>query len=178
MKILLWLICGLAFSVSASAQLTTFPVGKIDRSFADRGTLLSEAGAASYLTGNSVQLADGKMVFVNTYGNPRFGQDVIGVTKLLTTGLPDTSFGNGGFAFFSIGASASSESIQNLADGKLIIVGRTAAAQGFNYNDVLAIRLNADGTLDTAFGNNGILIKDLSQPGSPDSSDDMANRGA
>jgi uncharacterized delta-60 repeat protein len=175
MKILLSLFCGLIFAASASAQLTTYPVGKIDRSFGDRGTLIPEVGAASYRTGNSVQLPDGKMVFVNTYNNAAFGHDVIGVTKLLASGLPDTSFGNGGFAFFSIGVYASAESIQNLPDGNLIIVGTTAAKQGFNYNDVLVLRLNADGSPDTSFGNNGILIKDFSEPGSPNAGIDSAD---
>jgi uncharacterized delta-60 repeat protein len=54
-------------------------------------------------------------------------------------------------------------------DGKLLLAGVTTTGTDAydNFNLILA-RFNTDGTLDTAFGNNGYVLHDIDHPTSPD----------
>lgn len=154
------------------AQLTGFPAGKIDRSFGDKGNFLAQAGGE--LPGKVIQLADGKLFWAHRFASSFPARSNIGLTRLLPDGQTDTSFGNGGGTIFSIGASTELGSIQSLPDGKLLVTGSTTANQNAPNRDLLAFRINSDGTLDTSFGNNGLVIKDLPEKGSSDISNDTA----
>jgi len=82
------------------------------------------------------------------------------------SGTLDSSFGSGGKVVTSVNAGedvARGVSIQT--DGKIIVAGHTFSSI-FGY-DFFCIRYNTDGTLDTAFGTNGIATFDL-QVGSDD----------
>lgn len=46
------------------------------------------------------------------------------------------------------------------SDGKIILAGYGDSG-GFTLNDFILVRLNANGTLDNTFGNNGIVITDV-----------------
>ena len=98
------------------------------------------------------------------------------ITLLLTTlvhaqnaGSLDTSFGDAGKVFTIIGgieSKANGVAIQQ--DGKIVVVGYAVSSLG--DKDFLAIRLNYDGSFDTSFGVNGIVLTDLQNY-----SDDIAN---
>src|SRR5262249_45418245 len=46
------------------------------------------------------------------------------------------------------------------ADGKIVLVGREGPSSGFNFDAAMA-RLNADGSLDTSFGTNGLVVQSM-----------------
>ncbi len=76
-------------------------------------------------------------------------------------GVLDAAFGNKGKVLTAIGfyhSSASNAVLQ--ADGKIIVI---AGAQLANTNSFALVRYNVNGTLDSAFGNGGIMLNS-SQP--------------
>ncbi len=71
-------------------------------------------------------------------------------------GVLDAAFGDKGKVLTAIGfyhSSASDAVLQ--ADGKIIVI---AAAQSGNTKSFALVRYNVDGSLDTTFGNGGILL--------------------
>jgi uncharacterized delta-60 repeat protein len=80
----------------------------------------------------------------------------IGVKKIFPNGTPDSNFGtSGSFTFDFAGFSDFCYDIAVQSDGKIILVG--AAGITAANPDFLAIRLNADGSIDSTFGNQGIV---------------------
>ena len=76
----------------------------------------------------------------------------------------DTTFGTGGIATYDFNGSPSNtdndqaRDVAVQADGKIVMVGYAYVTSS---NNALAImRFNADGTIDTTFGNNGQIIND------------------
>ncbi|SRR6266567_4204704 len=66
----------------------------------------------------------------------------------------DTTYGNGGKVITSFGMYADAQDVALQSDGKAVVVG-------YNYNgsaNWVIARYNTDGTLDTSFGTNGIVI--------------------
>jgi uncharacterized delta-60 repeat protein len=82
-------------------------------------------------------------------------------------GTLDANFGNGGKVVTTVNGLEKAHGLVVQADGKIVVAGYTYNAN--TGNDFLCIRYNANGTLDTTFGNNGIATFDV-QPGG----DDMA----
>ncbi|NQY22086.1 MAG: hypothetical protein HRT40_12415, partial [Campylobacteraceae bacterium] len=83
------------------------------------------------------------------------GNDLV-VIQLNTNGLLDTSFGDSGIKLINAGGAMRSRS-EFIIDpqGKIIVVGENGD------DDFVIARLNADGSFDTKFGNNGIAIIDI-----------------
>ena len=125
--------------------------------------------------------SDGKIVFAGTTSD--ISGDNIVVARLNTDGSLDTTFGAGnadgspdGVVTLSLGAgSDSAVAIAVQADGRLVVAGNSTSTSGDNSNNIVVVRLNADGTMDAYFG--------TANDGSPDgvvnvslsSGDDMAN---
>ena len=90
-----------------------------------------------------VQQQDGKIVGAGTRGGH------VGLIRLNANGTLDTSFvgpsgtGNGAFVI-NVGTADQALGLAVHGDGKIVIVGSSD-------NDVLVMRLNADGSYDTAF---------------------------
>lgn len=89
-----------------------------------------------------------------------------GVLRYLPSGALDPSFGSGGFAAINPSSllldGAGGVALQS--DGK-ILVSSSALTSDASQAGVAVVRLNADGTLDTAFGNGGVAF--VAVPGGP-----------
>ncbi len=76
--------------------------------------------------------------------------------RLKTDGTLDTNFGNGGKLLMPVGSSTDEgRSVIQQADGKLVVAGKSYNGSIYDFS---LVRLNADGTLDTGFGNGGKLL--------------------
>jgi len=71
-------------------------------------------------------------------------------------GTPDATFGDAGVVVGSLGPEGDSLTGQLLeqSDGKILAIGRSG-------NDQLLVRFNPDGTLDSSFGGDGLLLLSL-----------------
>jgi uncharacterized delta-60 repeat protein len=109
---------------------------------------------------------DGKIVAAGyttvVTGHRRFNIDDYEsvVTRYNLDGTPDTSFGNGGQVLDTISI-ARAVAVQK--DGKVLVAGAVMAGDGTiplpspGANSLALARLNPDGSLDTSFGNGGVV---------------------
>jgi uncharacterized delta-60 repeat protein len=146
-------------------RCTPSVAGILDRSFAVGGkaTFNFNVGGGTFDVANAVAVQrDGKVVVVGDVaanGTPR-----IGVIRYNPDGTIDPTFSTGTFSLGSSGVTAKAVAIQ--PDGKLVIGGNFYPNP--TYPDFLAVRLNADGSLDTTFGSGGFRHIDLGGVGLAD----------
>jgi uncharacterized delta-60 repeat protein len=92
---------------------------------------------------------DGKVVLAGL-SSPADDTD-ISVRRLLPNGAFDPGFGVDGETTVDLPGDDQASSVALQADGKIVIVGQTA-----QNNDAVAVRFTTDGSLDKAFGDDGI----------------------
>ncbi len=125
---------------------------------------------------------DGSVYHVGYVDSAAVVDRVVALTKTKADGTLDTSFGIGGIVTKNFrsgpfqagpvgnaptGTSESGRAVVVQEDGKIIVVAHaeTPADSGkdnLSDNDIYVSRFNPDGTLDTAYGTNGVLRIDLS----------------
>lgn len=134
--------------------------GTLDSSFGTNG--VSQASAE--ITGLAMQ-NDGKFLL-------GYKDNDLGVGRMNTNGSIDTSFGINGMAMVNIGVDVYSnnnfvnsydytESIQLQSDGKIIVAGTTTYYNSASVENLGMVRFNIDGSLDTTFGTNGIVVQNF-----------------
>jgi len=149
---------GTSGTVSAQQGVTVTvrgPAGSLDTSFADGGkAIVPIDGSDDYARAMTVQ-PDGKIV-VAGWGNTSIGY-AFELARLQRDGALDTAFGNAGKVLTKIGnGAAEANAVALQADGKILVAGTVnESPKGKSF--ALA-RYNSDGSLDTAFGSNGIVI--------------------
>ncbi len=87
--------------------------------------------------------------------------DDIGLARFLTTGTLDTSFGNGGVREVSLRGPVNATALDAVAqaDGKIVAAGRVGVS--LHDRDFALARYLPDGSLDPAFGQQGIVTTDF-----------------
>lgn len=80
------------------------------------------------------------------------------VVRYTADGQIDTSFGNSGMELISVGTDASAQEMMIDSQGRIVLMGY---ANTGSSNDFAVVRLNANGSIDTTFGNNGIFTLDI-----------------
>ena len=135
---------GLARSTSPRAPATDLNVEEFAK--------LSFGTTDEAVTDFTVQ-ADGRFVVV---GHAARGADAdVAVARYLQNGAIDTTFGNGGVTLVRLsGGDDGAEAVAVQTDGRIVVAGfTTGAATG---TDSFAMRLNADGSIDSEFAVNGV----------------------
>jgi uncharacterized delta-60 repeat protein len=156
-------------SSSVFAVLRYNSNGSLDASFDSDGMVTTSIGAYGNIAQSVVVLPDGKIVaagssFGETVGLATISSsgDRFACVKYNPNGSLDTSFGQGGKAIAVVRpkarAFAMSAALQ--PDGKIIAAGHLA-----NHNtiatDFVVTRFNANGSLDSSFGQSGIIISKI-----------------
>jgi uncharacterized delta-60 repeat protein len=124
---------------------------QLDPTFGAGGTaLFNPSGYHEDFAFHLAVQSDGKIVTTDTadYDQSR-------IIRANVDGSLDTSFGTDGLATFKFGTGM--EGVNNLAvdsRGRIVFVG---TAQSGEFTDSYVGRLNPDGSLDTTFGDNGIV---------------------
>ncbi len=143
--------------------------GSLDTSFDDNGLVRTNLGSIQDLGAAVALQPDGKIILAGVTGAPAFGptptlQD-FGVVRYDSNGSLDTSFDSDGIAITTFEGSGFDQSRQIVAlqtDGKLLVVGATGAGPTSAASNNFALaRYNADGSLDTTFGTDGLVITDF-----------------
>ena len=106
---------------------------------------------------------DGKLVVAGMARDG--GKASFAVTRLLANGTLDASFGQGGKVRFDVSAANEGASAVALQpDGKIVVAGASCPSGSgvLSCYDFAVARLNADGTLDTTFDQDGKVTTDFS----------------
>lgn len=164
------IVAGGAFfdgSTTTSFALARYnPDGSLDSSFGFNGLVITDFNDESETTSEIASIAlqsDGKIVAGGIFNDG--SNNVFALARYNSDGSLDTAFGMNGLVItdfndeFPGGSLSDIRSIAIQKDGKIVAGG------GFNdgSNNVLALaRYNADGSLDKAFGMNGLMITAIS----------------
>lgn len=121
--------------------------GDVDSSFGINGTAKVNNGLG-LLFSVSV-LSNGKIISSGSLNGS------LAAVQFKTNGTADSSFGNNGISF--LGFDARCNSIVQQSDGKIVLGGIIGYGLDSPYH-MLLLRLNTNGSLDTTFGDTGIVI--------------------
>lgn len=128
------------------------PDGTLDETFAEGGVLIVEAYNESYAY-DIVVLEDNSILITGASADDMFAFSGY-MFKLDATGNIDSSFGEAGEVLTSfIEGDEFIHAAKIDSDGKIVVVGKATNAD-FNVEPFVA-RFNADGSVDTSFGENG-----------------------
>lgn len=130
--------------------------GDLDASFGDAGevTLTTPGNEAS--AGAVALLPDGRLVVAGTVTTPS-GSALL-LARLATDGTLDPTFGSGGTVTTDVGGDAGVNDLLLQPNGALVAVGDATFA---GDHRIMAVRWDADGTLDAGFGTGGVAILDV-----------------
>ncbi len=126
--------------------------GTLDSSFGNSGKVLTSSSTgyldctAAALTSNGSIVASGDVSFVGETGG-------FFAMKYFADGELDTTFGNKGIGIVTNAGYGDAVAVQS--DDKIIIAGYDYELFGPYF--ITAARLNADGSVDTTFGKNGLI---------------------
>jgi uncharacterized delta-60 repeat protein len=160
-------VAGLLFVVGSAEAAG----GSLDPSFGSDGV------ATTWLNGNSASALviqpDGKLVVVGTWTPTGSAlPSSIALARYSPTGVPDPGFGNNGVVTTALGGlapgtSAGAEAAVLQPDGKIVAAGwGPGAAPKTSNSQFTLVRYSPDGSLDTSFGNGGVVTTTLGLIGS------------
>ncbi|MBK9731115.1 MAG: T9SS type A sorting domain-containing protein [Chitinophagaceae bacterium] len=139
--------------------ITYAQAGILDSSFANNGIATYFGFEFNNSTSSAMQ-TDGKIIFSGLSN-----QDCA-VTRFLSSGIPDSSFGTNGISIHKMNQINATETVAECAlqpDGKIVVAGATKQWNGTDYFwDVAVLRFNSDGSIDNSFGYNGKFATDIS----------------
>jgi uncharacterized delta-60 repeat protein len=125
--------------------------GSLDSSYGNGGWMTVDMGGSA--AGNAIALQpDGKIVIGGTgRGDGGTGPLALAAVRLKSDGSLDQSFGTGGIATVPIGSVAQATGIAIQSDGKIVLGGAAVT----DHHRFVVARLNANGSIDSGFGNGG-----------------------
>lgn len=133
--------------------------GILDNTFGSGGKVFASWDCGSSPADNEIKIqSDGKIVLGTRYYNG--ANDDFIVARYNANGTPDISFGENGQVITQIGSYHDwCNSIAIQSDDKILAGGSTENGLEGEFNsDFALLRYNSDGTIDSSFGNNGIVI--------------------
>ena len=157
-------------SYAHSIALARFnPNGILDKKFGDGGIIITKVGINSRSTGVAV-MPDGRIV-VAGWAFIEKGKEGITLAMYQADGSLDMRFGNQGFLIFPMEYSAAYvHSLAVQPDGKITVGGKITLRK--EYRDqffirsvpddyIFLARINSNGSFDTVFGQNGVVVTDI-----------------
>lgn len=149
------------------------------RNYVVSGTLDSSFGFGSIVTHSPIPNESasveavavqpgGKIVVAAVSGR---GDDGLLLARYVPSGALDTSFGDGGYVETPVGDWAKAEAVAVQPDGKIVVAGTRSPQAGEDVqSEFVLARYNANGSLDTSFGTDGMtstVIPESPPPSTP-----------
>jgi uncharacterized delta-60 repeat protein len=131
--------------------------GSLDTTFNETGKLVLHSIGFN-ATGSDIAVqADGKILVSGTsYSHET--RDDFALVRLNADGSADTSFNGTGLVVTDLGSMHDrANAITVLADGKILVVGGSSLPD----HNIVVIRYNPDGTLDTSLNGSGVVVTDV-----------------
>ncbi len=133
--------------------------GSLDESFADNGIFIyADSDGSRYIMDVKLQ-SDGKIVMAGHWVMTGYYQ--YGILRLNEDGSFDDTFGTDGISLINVTNGYDVPQYIRIRPDGSILIGGSATAEGSSENILAMICLNANGTLDENFGNNGIVLSPL-----------------
>lgn len=132
--------------------------GALDEFFGNQGLSFIDFGTSSSSLEDIALQPDGKIVAAGwAIDYTDLTAVYFGLARVNPDGTLDTSFGNGGKVVTDVspGYFNFATNVVLQPDGKILAAGHAEDASG---NNLALVRYNMDGTIDSSFGNNGIVI--------------------
>lgn len=152
-----WSRHGTSVAAAAALGLVTAGVawaaaGARDPAFGEDGVVTERSALVFVLEGRAVAIQrDGKIVVA---GLVNFGTPDFAVWRYLPDGTRDDTFGSGGLAILILPDVEEARAVALQNDGKIVVAG---VAGESSDRDFMLARFNVDGSLDTDFGNQGVV---------------------
>jgi uncharacterized delta-60 repeat protein len=133
--------------------------GSIDISFGSgfSGRVASDFGDTEFASALAVEPSDGRLLVAGSARNPATGTYRFIVARYNPNGSLDSTFGNGGRVFTTIGSQSFASGMTIQSDGKIVVVGEANDFSTGLTGFALA-RYNPDGSLDPTFGSGGTVL--------------------
>ncbi len=136
--------------------------GSADTSFGTNGTLLIELTNLSSTASSIVEDANGNILIAGFVEDAAFNYQAV-LIRISPSGVLDGAFGTNGVVLTNFGTTmgAGALAIAMQSDGKIILGGATIDYDDPVYDelgDFALARYNADGSVDTTFGNGGYVV--------------------
>ena len=136
--------------------------GSLDDSFGTNGKVITQIGSYNDRCNTIAIQSDGKILAAGGMNNSpasNYEYDFV-LVRYNTNGTLDSTFGEDGVVVTNIGLKSNlANSMVVQPDGKIILAGE---ASDSIFSDFATVRYNTNGTLDSNFGNNGIVRTELS----------------
>ena len=145
--------------------------GDLDRSFGQRGTVITNLTPWNENTGDVAIQADGRIVVVGR-ASSRSGYGSFAVLRYRAGGRLDRGFGRDGVVVTDVSKredSASAVAIQ--PNGRIVVVGSATVA---GRDTIAVVRYRRAGALDRTFGEQGIATVDTGGPTNDETGEDVA----
>lgn len=140
--------------------------GTLDKTFGDSGKVTTPIPGADAL-GVKEALAvaiqrDGKIVVAGDARTPRpASRAAIALVRYDGNGHLDNSFGAGGFVFGPTFLFGRAFAVAIDGDDRIVVAGDTPKAGNTDFGDFMVARFNANGSIDSSFGEAGIAVTDV-----------------
>ncbi len=144
--------------------------GSLDASFDTDGKVTTDIVNSNDDEGRGIGIqSDGKIIVAGNYYN--ITNDDFAIVRYKTDGTVDSSFGTNGRVRTQISSGTDKAfSVGIQSDGKILVAG-FCSVSGYDF---AVARYNGDGSLDTGFDTDGIVVTDLNNGGSDDRGYDVA----
>lgn len=146
-----------ALGLALASALAAAAPGDLDPGFGTDGKVLTSFSPASADAADVAVQADGKIVQAGTLQDAAFSNADALLVRYNVDGGLDAGFGTGGKTTVDYGeVYDGARAVKILADGKILTAGSATSAN--NTSRMVVSRHNADGSLDTSFGDNGLAV--------------------
>jgi uncharacterized delta-60 repeat protein len=152
-------VVGASESHFAVARYTA--TGTLDSTFGSGGIVTTAIGTAMSAGRSVVLLPDDRIVVAGS--NWSADNSDFTVVRYNSDGNLDTGFGSSGIVVTDLGGSRTHDEAHAVvvqSDGR-IVVGGTSCCPSYDYHDLAVARYLGDGSLDSSFGDGGIVITSL-----------------
>ncbi|HEY2714303.1 MAG TPA: delta-60 repeat domain-containing protein [Chthoniobacterales bacterium] len=139
--------------------------GNLDVTFGQSGEVTTDFKGSNDIANAAALQPDGKIVTagIRFVGSSAVTGDFL-VARYNADGTIDRTFGQGGRVTTDFGMTESASAVAIQPDGKIVVAGGTYP--GFPFLGFYALsRYNSNGSLDTTFGNNGLVITTFNSEG-------------
>jgi uncharacterized delta-60 repeat protein len=130
------------------------PDGTLDTTFGSVGHVTTDVGGSGFAFAVVLQ-PDGKIVAVGSIFNIATNHQDFALARYLPDGTLDTTFGGDGRVTTDFGVPSDARGVALQADGKIVAVG------GAFFVRFALARYRPDGSLDTTFGDDGLVTTDV-----------------